>query len=133
RRFMTRSSLSNSSTGEHARMSQPSAVVRRELLDVALGDATTINRSRILRVELAPGQQAGLHRHPCHVIGCVLSGTIRFQVAGQRVIALGSGAAFHEPKDVEIPHFDNASTVEPAVFLACYLLPPGEDRLIEML
>ena len=30
-------------------------------------------------------------------------------------------------------HFDNASEAEPAAFLACYLLPPGEDRLIEML
>ena len=31
------------------------------------------------------------------------------------------------------PHFDNALTSEPAIFLACYLLPPGETRLIEML
>jgi hypothetical protein len=31
------------------------------------------------------------------------------------------------------PPFDNAFTSEPASFLACYLLPPGETRLIEML
>jgi quercetin dioxygenase-like cupin family protein len=114
-------------------MSEPASVVRRDLLDVAFDDATTIARSHISRVELAPGRRAGVHRHPCHVVGCVLSGTIRFQVAGQPETLLGSGDAFHEPKDVEIPHFDNASAAEPAVFVACYLLPPGEERLIEML
>ena len=46
---------------------------------------------------------------------------------------LAAGDAFHEPAGVEIPHFDNASDAESAVFLACYLLPPGETRLIEML
>jgi hypothetical protein len=46
---------------------------------------------------------------------------------------LETGQAFHEPADVEVPHFDNASDDEAAVFVACYLLPPGEDRVIEML
>ena len=40
---------------------------------------------------------------------------------------------FFEPANVRIPHFDNLSTTEAAVFVACYLLGPGEDRLIEML
>jgi quercetin dioxygenase-like cupin family protein len=87
----------------------------------------------VTRIELAPGQPAGLHRHPCPVVGCVLAGEIRFQVAGQPEEILRAGDAFHEPAGVEIPHFDNASRSEPAVFVACYLLPPGEDRVIEML
>lgn len=41
--------------------------------------------------------------------------------------------AFHEPAGTHVPHFDNASAEESTVFLACYLLPEGEDRLIEML
>jgi hypothetical protein len=32
-----------------------------------------------------------------------------------------------------IVRFDNASDTEPVAFVACYLLPAGEDRLIEML
>jgi hypothetical protein len=32
-----------------------------------------------------------------------------------------------------LAHFDDASKHEPATFIASYLLPPGEDRLIEML
>ncbi len=106
--------------------------VRQMLLDAGLG-AATVDRVQVARIELAPGQPAGLHRHPCPVIGCVLAGAIRFQVAGEAETILRPGDAFHEPAGVEIPHFDNASELEPAVFLASYLLPPGEDRLIEML
>jgi hypothetical protein len=32
-----------------------------------------------------------------------------------------------------MPHFDNASDDDPVVFIACYLVAAGEDRLIEML
>jgi hypothetical protein len=48
-------------------------------------------------------------------------------------VTLQAGDAFLEPANVRIPHFDNLSETEAAVFIACYLLPPGEDRLIEML
>ncbi len=44
-----------------------------------------------------------------------------------------AGDPFDEPAGIEVPHFDNAFTSEPAIFLACYLLPPRETRLIEML
>jgi quercetin dioxygenase-like cupin family protein len=63
----------------------------------------------------------------------VLAGSIRFQVADGPATILQAGDAFHEPAGVEIPHFDNASEDGAAVFMACYLLPPGEDRVIEML
>jgi hypothetical protein len=56
----------------------------------------------------------------------VSAGAIRFQVADGPVISLQAGDAFHEPANVRIPHFDNASDTEAAVFIACYLLPPGE-------
>ena len=46
---------------------------------------------------------------------------------------LCAGDAFHEPAGAPIAHFDNASKDEPATFIAFYLLPPGEDSLIEML
>ncbi len=118
------------SSGSMHAMSQP---IRDELLDVVFADPVTVAHSHLSRIELAPGMEAGLHRHPCDVVGCVLSGVIRFQVADEPETRLEAGDAFHEPRGVEIPHFDNASDAEPAVFLACYLLAPGEDQLIEML
>jgi hypothetical protein len=47
--------------------------------------------------------------------------------------ATEQGDAFYEPANVAIAHFDNASDHDSAAFVACYLLPPGEARLIEML
>jgi quercetin dioxygenase-like cupin family protein len=114
-------------------MSDPPAVLRTALLDASLQPDTEIERVEVARVELAPGQPAGLHLHPCPVVGCVTAGVIRFQVADGPVVTLHAGDAFFEPANVRIPHFDNLSTTEAAVFVACYLLGPGEDRLIEML
>jgi len=106
---------------------------RKTLLEAPLGQSPSIARCRMASVELAPGQAAGLHRHPCDVVGYIVSGTIRLQIEGQPEQRLCVGDAFHEPKDTVIPHFDNASCDEPAVFIAVYLLPEDEDQLIEML
>ena len=85
-----------------------------------------------MRVELAAAQSAGLHLHLCPVVGWVVSGLVRFQVADGPVVLLRAGDAFFGPANVPIPQVDNSSQTEAAVFIACYLLPPGEDRLIEM-
>jgi quercetin dioxygenase-like cupin family protein len=114
-------------------MSEPPPVVRQALLNATLQADTEVERVKVARVELAPAQPAGLHLHPCPVVGWVVAGLIRFQVADGPVVLLRAGDAFFEPADLPIPHFDNSSETEPAVFIACYLLPPGEDRLIEML
>ena len=108
-------------------------IVRVPLLDAALEARPEIGHVRSARIELAPGQEAGRHRHPCDVVGYVASGTIRFQVEGEEERTLGAGDAFHEPAGAPIAHFDNAAENEPATFIAFYLLPPGEDSLIEML
>jgi quercetin dioxygenase-like cupin family protein len=103
------------------------------LLEIRLDAPTTVDHVRMTRIELSPGQAAGRHRHPCPVFGCVLAGRIRFQLTGGPETILEPGQAFHEPAGVEIPHFDNASDDDAAVFVACYLLSPGEDRVIELL
>ena len=112
---------------------EPAPVVRESLLSAAMAGLTSVERIEVARIELAPSQAAGRHFHPCHVVGYVVSGTIRFQIAGEAEATLEAGAAFHEPVGREIAHFDNASDRQPATFVACYLLPPGEERLIEML
>ena len=108
-------------------------IVRQRLLAGAIDGEARVERVEVARIELAPGQEAGLHLHPCPVVGYVVSGAIRFQVAGESQVALSAGDAFFEPANVEIAHFDNASDDVAATFIAFYLLPPGEERLIEML
>jgi quercetin dioxygenase-like cupin family protein len=108
-------------------------IVRQRLLSAAMGGETSVERVEVVRIELAPAQEAGLHRHPCPVVGYVVAGAIRFQVAGESEVTLGGGDVFFEPANVEIAHFDNASDRVAATFVAFYLLPPGEERLIEML
>ena len=114
-------------------MIDPPAISRQDLLDALLGPPAAVARCRICRVELGPGQAAGSHFHPGHVIGYVVRGTIRFQIGDRPEQMLTAGDAFHEPAGAHVPHFDNASLDESAVFVACYLLPEGEERLIEML
>jgi quercetin dioxygenase-like cupin family protein len=108
-------------------------IVRVPLLDAALEARPEIGQVRSARIELAPGQDSGRHRHPCDVVGYIAAGTIRFQVEGEEERTLRAGDAFHEPAGAPIAHFDNASAGEPATFIAFYLLPPGEETLIEML
>ena len=114
-------------------MSADAGIVRVPLLEAALAPRPEIGHVRAARIELGPQQEAGRHRHPCDVVGYVAGGTIRFQVEGEGERILHAGDAFHEPAGAPIAHFDNASAEEPATFIAFYLLPPGEDTLIEML
>ena len=114
-------------------MSADASIVRVSLLEAALEGQPEIAHVRCARIELAPEQATGRHRHPCAVVGHVVAGTIRFQVEGEEEQTLRAGDAFHEPAGAPMAHFDNASKHEPAQFIAFYLLPPGEDRLIEML
>ncbi len=114
-------------------MSSGQNIVRDHLLEAALAGETVVERVQVARIELGPRQEAGRHRHPCTVVGYVAAGAIRFGVEGEAERTLNAGDAFHEPANAPIAHFDNASDTVPATFIAFYLLPPGEDRLIEML
>ena len=108
-------------------------ITRKALLTALLSGGTSIERVEIKEIELAPGQRAGLHRHPCNVVGYIAHGTIVYEVEGQPAKQLNVGDAFHEPENARVISFDNASTTAPARFIAFYLLSPGENRLIEML
>ena len=112
-------------------MTDPAGVERTELLTAALAAAPPIERARLMRVVLPPGQASGPHHHPCDVVGTILSGTIRFRTErDDDVVLLRTGDAFFEPRDVHVLQFDNADDAQPATFLACYLLAPGEEELI---
>ena len=106
--------------------------ISRKPLLTAFVDKPT-ERVDIREIRFAPGQQTGLHRHPCPVVGYVAKGTILFQVDGEPQKTLHEGDAFFEPANRKMLHFDNASSTEPAVFITFYLLGAGESELIQML
>ena len=109
-------------------------ISRHDLLTAALGSGRMVDRVEIKRIDLAVGQATGPHRHPCPVVGHVVSGTILYQIEGRPAKALRAGDAFFEPADARIRRFDNPSAQEPAAFVAFYLLGNGDDgSLIEML
>jgi quercetin dioxygenase-like cupin family protein len=108
-------------------------VLRHDLLTAALGGGRVVDRVEIKRIELAPGQSTGPHRHPCPVVGHILSGSIQFQIEGRPAKTLRAGDAFFEPANLRIRSFDNSSPREPATFVAFYLLGVEDRDIIEML
>jgi quercetin dioxygenase-like cupin family protein len=108
-------------------------IYRRPLLSAIIDGNKSIDRVEIKKIAFEPGQQSGLHRHPCPVVGYVAKGSIRFQVDGEPERTLKEGDAFFEPANTTILHFDNASTGAPATFIAFYLVGPADRELIEML
>lgn len=106
-------------------------VVRKSLTTALIG-RRNVERVEVKEIRLVPGQETGRHLHPCPVVGYIASGAIRFQIEGQPQRTLQAGEAFFEPSDTRIIHFD-ATAEGPAVFIAFYLLGPGESKLIEML
>jgi quercetin dioxygenase-like cupin family protein len=83
-------------------------------------------------VELPPGQPAGPHFHPGPVAGYVERGLIAFEQDGRPVRELRPGDVFFEPAGETIHRFDNRSDIEPAIFIAFYLLS-GDQPLIQPL
>ena len=113
-------------------MSPHPEIVRKSLLTAVIEGRKDVERVEVREIELAAGQAAGLHRHPCPVIGTITRGRIRFQIAGHPEKILQAGEAFFEPAHACIAHFD-ATADGPATFVACYLLGQDESTLIEML
>jgi quercetin dioxygenase-like cupin family protein len=106
-------------------------IVRKPLLAANLGNknVTTVD---VREIVFAPGQQTGLHRHPCPVFGYIAEGEAVLEVEGEKAQKLPAGSAFYEPAGKVIARFDNASPCEPMRFI-CYYLLEGKQELIEML
>jgi quercetin dioxygenase-like cupin family protein len=107
-------------------------IVRKDKLTALIGNRN-VGRVDIKQIDFAPDQKTGLHRHPCPVVGYVAHGTILFQVEGEPPKSLSEGDAWFEPAGSKIVHFDNASSRDPATFIAFYLLDKDDQKLIEML
>ena len=104
---------------------------RTELLNTIFTERT-ISSVKIMDIEFQPGQKGAYHKHPCPIVGYIVSGTCLFQVEGDSAKVIRTGEAFYEPAGIPIVHFDNHSLNEPLKFVAFYLLN-GENELIEIL
>jgi quercetin dioxygenase-like cupin family protein len=74
----------------------------------------------------APGQQSTAHRHPGFVLGYVIEGKLRFQVAGQSERIVRSGETFWEPPGVVHRVAESASPDRPVRFLAIVIADSGK-------
>lgn len=106
-------------------------IVRNELLNANVGERT-ISSVKIVEIEFQAGQKAPYHKHPCPVVGYIVSGTCLVQIEGEAPKVLKPGNAFFEPAEIPVIHFDNYSDKEPMKFIAYYLMN-GEKDLIEIL
>jgi quercetin dioxygenase-like cupin family protein len=104
-------------------------ILRKQLM-LAHFAPRPISRVDIREINLAPGQKGPLHKHPCPVVGYIVSGTIYFQVKGDSARILGAGDPFYEPAGTVITHFDNASPAVPAKFVLNYLMNTEKQFII---
>jgi quercetin dioxygenase-like cupin family protein len=111
-------------------MSQ-TTIVRRPLLAADLNNKN-VSRVDVREIVFEPGQETGLHKHPCPVFGYIAEGEAVLEVQGEPAQKLAAGSAFYEPAGKVIARFDNASACEKMRFIGYYLLD-GKQELIEML
>lgn len=109
---------------------QAQGPIVRKQLKVAEFDSRPVSKVDIREINLAPGQKGPLHKHPCPVVGYIVSGSILFQVKGDSAITLKAGDPFYEPAGVVITHFDNASSAMPAKFILNYLMDKEKEFII---
>lgn len=106
-------------------------IERNELQNVNIGKRE-ISNVKIVEIGFQAGQKAPYHKHPCPIVGQILSGTCLIQIEGEEPKILKSGDTFYEPAETPVIHFDNYSDSEPMKFVA-YYLTNGEKRLVEIL
>ena len=104
-------------------------IVRKQLM-LAQFKTRPVSKVDIREINLAPGQKGPLHKHPCPVVGYIVSGTILFQIKGEPEKTLKAGDPFYEPAETVITHFDNASGTTPAKFILNYLMDKEKDFII---
>ncbi|WP_439879672.1 cupin domain-containing protein [Pontibacter sp. MBLB2868] len=106
-------------------------ISRTDLLHAKLQEQT-VSSVKVVEIEFQGGQKGPSHRHPCPVVGYIVSGTCIMQVEGAPAQILKAGEAFYEPANTPIVYFNNYSKSEPLKFIAYYLLN-GNQELVELL
>lgn len=79
-----------------------------------------------VEVTVAAGQHSTAHKHPGFVLGYVLEGRFRFQMAGQPEKVLGVGETFYEQPGGTHLVAESASPGRPARVLAIVIAETGK-------
>lgn len=106
-------------------------ISRHNLFDTAIVSCS-ISTIRVVSINFPPAQKAPYHKHPCNVVGQIISGECLVQIEGQPAVVLKAGDVFYEPANKAVVHFDNNSEKDPLQFTAFYLAN-GEKELTELL
>jgi quercetin dioxygenase-like cupin family protein len=123
-RFLTLAAMAGLLFATAVPAATPPVVTR--LMTRTLADAVPRD-VEMLTVEYAPGESSPAHEHHGDVFVYVLSGALRMQVAGGNAVTLHPGETFYEgPHDVHVVSA-NASTTEPARFLAFIVRARGAE------
>ena len=80
----------------------------------------------VAEVTSLPGVVSPRHQHPGFVLGYVLEGDLRFQLAGQPERVLHAGEMFYEPPGSVHAVSGSASPTKPVRFLALILAEKGK-------
>jgi len=84
----------------------------------------------MITVEHGPGGSSAIHRHNAHAFVYVLEGSVVMQLRGGKEVTLAAGQTFYEgPDDVHLVD-RNASTTQPAKFLAFLIKNKGAPALV---
>ena len=78
-------------------------------------------QATVVEVHYGPGESSAPHSHPCAVIGYVIGGTLRTQVKGEREAIYKVGESFYEAPNGVHQVSANASSTEPADFIAYFI------------
>jgi len=78
-------------------------------------------RATLVEVYYGPGEASPPHSHPCAVVGYVVQGAIRTQVEGERLAVYKTGESFYEAPNGVHAVSANASSLEPAKFVAYFV------------
>jgi quercetin dioxygenase-like cupin family protein len=103
---------------------KPGVIFEQDLPRVSL-DGWSVTA---VEVRYEPGRSSAPHRHPGFVLGYVLEGEIKFQLAGGQQRVLHPGEMFYEPPGSVHLVSANASATEPARMLAMVFAKKGLPR-----
>ena len=78
-----------------------------------------------VEVKYEPGAASKAHRHGGMVLGYILEGEVRFQIAGQPEVTYHTGQMFYEPPGAIHAVSANASSTKPARLLAIVFAEKG--------
>jgi quercetin dioxygenase-like cupin family protein len=78
-------------------------------------------KATVVEVTYGPGEFSAPHSHPCPVIGYVIEGAVRTKTKGEAEAVYKAGESFYEAPNGTHEVSANASSTEPAKFLAYFV------------